>query len=141
MKAKYSYQRALWLGAAAGAALALSQPANAQAPAAPRPATPPAAGAPAAPPAAAPAAPQAAAPAPAAPATPPPPPPGPIALAPGSPLAILNWSNNRLLNAEREPQNWLMQGHDVQAHRYSALTQINRSNVAQLHMAYAISLG
>jgi len=62
-------------------------------------------------------------------------------LAPGASAAILNWSNNRLLNAEREPQNWLMQGHDVQAHRYSALTQINRDNVAQLHMAYAISLG
>jgi alcohol dehydrogenase (cytochrome c) len=45
------------------------------------------------------------------------------------------------LNAEREPQNWLMQGHDVESHRYSTLTAINRNNVSQLHMAYAISLG
>jgi alcohol dehydrogenase (cytochrome c) len=62
-------------------------------------------------------------------------------LAPGAPAAALNWSNSRLLNAEREPQNWLMQGHDVESHRFSALTQINRDNVANLHMAYAISLG
>src|SRR5206468_1581199 len=106
-KAMHSYNLALWLGAAA-AAVTLSQSANAQAPAAP----------------------PAAAAAPAAPAAPAGPPPGPIALQPGAAAAALNWSNQRLLNAEREPQNWLMQGHDVEAHRYSALTQINRTNVA-----------
>jgi len=34
-----------------------------------------------------------------------------------------------------------MGGKDVESHRYSTLTQINRTNVSQLHMAYAISLG
>src|SRR4051812_39009640 len=135
MKAKHSYNLALWLGAATAAALAVSQPGNAQAPAQPPAAARPPAAAPA-PAAAAPAAPAPAAPA--APAAPPAPPP---TFANASKSAVLNWSNSRLLNAEREPQNWLMQGHDVEAHRYSALTAINRSNVSQLHVAYGISLG
>ena len=120
MKSRYSGHIALCLGAAAGAVLALSLPASAQAPAAP-----PAA---------------AAAPAPAA-AAPAGPPPGPVQLAPAARAAAVNWSNARLLNADNEPGNWLMGGKDVESHRYSALTQINRANVSNLHMAYAISLG
>lgn len=57
------------------------------------------------------------------------------------PAFSLQWSNQRLLKADNEPGNWLMQGHNVQSHRYSSLTQINRENVNRLHMAYAISLG
>ena len=53
----------------------------------------------------------------------------------------MNWPSNRLLNADNEPNNWLMQGKDVQAHRYSSLTEINRDNVNGLHMVWAMSLG
>src|SRR5262249_29326682 len=40
-----------------------------------------------------------------------------------------------------EPQNWLMNRHDFGAQRYSALDVINRSNVKNLKLAFAIALG
>ncbi len=46
----------------------------------------------------------------------------------------------RLLNADAEPQNWLTTHQNYQAHRYSRLDQINRSNVANLHVAYIVGL-
>jgi alcohol dehydrogenase (cytochrome c) len=45
----------------------------------------------------------------------------------------------RLLNPE--PQNWLTNHHDFGAHRYSALDIINRSNVKNLKLAFAIAIG
>ena len=44
----------------------------------------------------------------------------------------------RLLNPE--PQNWLMNHHDYSSQRYSALDMINKSNVKNLKLAYAIAL-
>ena len=40
-----------------------------------------------------------------------------------------------------EPENWLMNHHDFSAQRYSALGEINKSNVRTLHLAFAIALG
>jgi alcohol dehydrogenase (cytochrome c) len=40
-----------------------------------------------------------------------------------------------------EPQNWLMNHHDFAAHRYSTLDQINRGNVQNLKLAFAVALG
>jgi alcohol dehydrogenase (cytochrome c) len=45
----------------------------------------------------------------------------------------------RLLNPE--PQNWLTNHHDFGAHRYSALDIINKSNVKNLKLAFAIAIG
>lgn len=53
----------------------------------------------------------------------------------------IGWSNERLLNADNEPQNWLLPFQNVQGYRYSRLTQINRDNVGDLEMAWAMSLG
>ena len=41
----------------------------------------------------------------------------------------------RLLNATKEPQNWMMYGGDYSSNRYSSLTQITPLNVKTL--AYA----
>src|SRR6516165_5316401 len=40
-----------------------------------------------------------------------------------------------------EPQNWLMNHHDFGAHRYSMLDAINKANVRNLRLAFAIALG
>jgi alcohol dehydrogenase (cytochrome c) len=45
----------------------------------------------------------------------------------------------RLLNPE--PQNWLMNHHDIRAHRYSALDIINKTNAKKLKLAFAIAIG
>jgi alcohol dehydrogenase (cytochrome c) len=45
----------------------------------------------------------------------------------------------RLVNPE--PQNWLNNHHDYSARRFSALDAINRDNVKNLKLAFAIGLG
>ena len=57
----------------------------------------------------------------------------------GSSLAA-QVSYQRLLKAESEPQNWLTYAGSYRSHRYSALTQINRQNVAQLKIAWAYQM-
>src|SRR3989440_5374160 len=47
----------------------------------------------------------------------------------------------RLANAQNEPQNWLMMNGDYGSTRYSKLTQINRENVKNLRMVWAVALG
>jgi alcohol dehydrogenase (cytochrome c) len=47
----------------------------------------------------------------------------------------------RLVNADREPQNWLMNHRTYDAQRYSPLARINQSNVKSLKLAYAVALG
>lgn len=53
----------------------------------------------------------------------------------------LSVSNERLLNADNEPQNWLTSNQNMKSWRYSGLSQINRSNVANLKLVWAMSLG
>ena len=50
-------------------------------------------------------------------------------------------NKDRLLNAQNEPQNWLMMNGDYSSSRYSKLTQINRENVKNLRMVWALALG
>jgi alcohol dehydrogenase (cytochrome c) len=50
-------------------------------------------------------------------------------------------NRDRLLNAQNEPQNWLMMNGDYGSTRYSKLTQINRDNVKNLRMVWALALG
>ncbi len=47
----------------------------------------------------------------------------------------------RLINADKEPQNWLMNHHTYDGQRYSLLDRINRGNVKGLKLAYAVALG
>src|ERR1700731_1629609 len=65
------------------------------------------------------------------------------ALAASAPAAEykLTVNKDRLLNAQNEPQNWLMMNGDYASTRYSKLTQINRDNVKNLRMVWAMALG
>jgi alcohol dehydrogenase (cytochrome c) len=47
----------------------------------------------------------------------------------------------RLINADREPQNWLMNHRTYDSQRYSPLDQINKTNVKSLKLAYAVAIG
>src|SRR6202162_5783793 len=40
-----------------------------------------------------------------------------------------------------EPQNWLMNHHDYSAQRFSSLDAINKSNVKNLKLEFAVALG
>src|SRR5215475_11108446 len=49
-------------------------------------------------------------------------------------------NKDRLINAQNEPQNWLMMNGDYGSTRYSKLTQINRDNVKNLRLVWALAL-
>jgi alcohol dehydrogenase (cytochrome c) len=53
----------------------------------------------------------------------------------------LTVNKDRLMNAQNEPQNWLLMNGDYAGLRYSRLTQINRDNVKNLRMVWAMALG
>src|ERR1700704_6558922 len=50
-------------------------------------------------------------------------------------------NKDRLINAQNEPQNWLMMNGDYGSTRYSKLSQINRENVKSLRLVWALALG
>jgi alcohol dehydrogenase (cytochrome c) len=50
-------------------------------------------------------------------------------------------NRDRLINAQNEPQNWLMMNGDYGSTRYSKLSQVNRENVRNLRMVWALALG
>src|SRR5215510_3846232 len=60
-------------------------------------------------------------------------------LASASPLAADDVTYERLLNPE--PHNWLMNHRDFAAQRFSPLEAINKSNVKNLKLKFAVSLG
>src|SRR5262245_61386889 len=69
-------------------------------------------------------------------------------LLPGAPAAAgpapdyqVTVSRDRLVNAASEPQNWLLMNGDYASTRYSKLTQINRDNVKNLRLVWALALG
>ena len=56
-----------------------------------------------------------------------------------SSLRAADVTYERLLHPE--PQNWLMNHHDLGSQRFSALAVINKSNVKNLKLAFAVPLG
>jgi alcohol dehydrogenase (cytochrome c) len=48
---------------------------------------------------------------------------------------------DRLINADKEPQNWLMNHRTYDAQRYSPLDKINKENIKGLKLAYALAIG
>jgi alcohol dehydrogenase (cytochrome c) len=48
---------------------------------------------------------------------------------------------DRLANADREPQNWLMNHRTYDGQRFSPLTRINKDTVKGLKLAYTVALG
>ena len=45
--------------------------------------------------------------------------------------------SDRLLNATKEPQNWMIYGGDYSSNRYSGLTQVTPANVKNLALTWA----
>ena|SRR5438874_9158660 len=43
----------------------------------------------------------------------------------------------RIVNADKEPGNWLTYSRDLQGHRFSPLTEINTQNVSQIKVKWA----
>jgi alcohol dehydrogenase (cytochrome c) len=58
-----------------------------------------------------------------------------------SPAPAADVTPERLLNPDKEPQNWLMNHRTYDGQRYSPLDTINRGNVKGLKLAYAVPLG
>jgi alcohol dehydrogenase (cytochrome c) len=50
-------------------------------------------------------------------------------------------TSQRLVNADKEPQNWLMNHRTYDGQRFSPLARINKENVKGLKLAYAVPLG
>jgi len=68
-----------------------------------------------------------------------------LALAAGTamiaPTLAADVTPERLVNADKEPHNWLMNHRTYDGQRYSPLERINKSNVNGLKLAYAVPLG
>ncbi len=68
-----------------------------------------------------------------------------LALAAGTamiaPTLAADVTPERLVNADKEPHNWLMNHRTYDGQRYSPLERINKSNVKGLKLAYAVPLG
>src|SRR5580658_8366670 len=59
----------------------------------------------------------------------------------GPPARAGDVTPDRLLNADKEPQNWLMNHRTYNGQRFSPLARINKGNVKTLKLAYAVPLG
>jgi alcohol dehydrogenase (cytochrome c) len=62
-------------------------------------------------------------------------------LAAASPALAADVTPDRLLNPDKEPQNWLMNHRTYDGQRFSPLARINRDNAKNLKLAYAVPLG
>jgi glucose dehydrogenase len=54
--------------------------------------------------------------------------------------AFAQVTQERLENADSEPENWLIPYQNYSSHRFSRLDEINRDNVGDLKLAFAMSL-
>ena len=63
------------------------------------------------------------------------------ALVASAALAAPALANDSVLKCISDDNNWCMQQHDYNAHRYSKLDQINTKNVGKLQVAWTFSTG
>jgi glucose dehydrogenase len=57
------------------------------------------------------------------------------------PVLAADVTPDRLVNADKEPGNWLMNHRTYDSQRYSPLDKINKANVKNLKLAYAVAIG
>jgi alcohol dehydrogenase (cytochrome c) len=62
-------------------------------------------------------------------------------LATAAPGLAADVTPDRLVNADKEPGNWLMNHRTYDAQRYSPLDKISKNNVKTLKLAYAVAIG
>ena len=67
--------------------------------------------------------------------------PGATTQAPAFNFLVRTITPERLVNASKEPGNWLMNHRTYDGQRFSPLDRINRNNVKSLRLAYAVALG
>jgi alcohol dehydrogenase (cytochrome c) len=58
-----------------------------------------------------------------------------------TPVLAAEVTPERLVKADHEPQNWLMNHRTYDGQRFSPLARINKDNVKNLRLAYAVTLG
>ena len=58
-----------------------------------------------------------------------------------TPAHAADMTNERMLNPQREPQNWILHHGNYQGHRFSALKEINADTVKNLKPAFTVALG
>src|SRR5438128_7861214 len=58
-----------------------------------------------------------------------------------TPASAADMTFERALNADKEPQNWLLHHGNYQGHRFSALKEINTDNAKNLKLAFTVALG
>src|SRR5579864_9448126 len=58
-----------------------------------------------------------------------------------TPLRAADVTSERLLNPQREPQNWILHHGNYQGHRFSGLKEINTDTVKNMKLAYTVGLG
>src|SRR6478672_9759088 len=63
------------------------------------------------------------------------------ALSMTAPAISAEVTTDRLINADKEPHNWLMNHRTYDAQRYSPLDKINKANIKNLKLAYAVAIG
>jgi alcohol dehydrogenase (cytochrome c) len=59
----------------------------------------------------------------------------------GVPALAADVTSDRLINADKEPHNWLMNHRTYDAQRYSPLDKVNKDNIKSLKLAYAVAIG
>ena len=64
-----------------------------------------------------------------------------VAAMAASPGIAADVTAERLINADKEPQNWLMNHRTYDAQRYSPLEKINKGNIKNLKLSYAVAIG
>ena len=57
-----------------------------------------------------------------------------------TPAHAADMTNERMLNPQREPQNWILHHGNYQGHRFSALKEINTDNVKNLKPMFTVGL-
>jgi alcohol dehydrogenase (cytochrome c) len=62
-------------------------------------------------------------------------------LAAVGPVLAADVTSDRLVNADKEPHNWLMNHRTYDGQRFSPLARIDKGNVKNLKLAYAVPLG
>src|SRR5258707_2028887 len=58
-----------------------------------------------------------------------------------TPVRAADVTNDRLLNPQREPQNWILHHGNYQGHRFSLLKEINTDTVRNLKPVFMVALG
>ena len=57
-----------------------------------------------------------------------------------TPAAAADMTNDRALNPQREPQNWLLHHGNYQGHRFSLLKEIDTASIKNMRLAYTVGL-